>query len=104
MWSNQQGAVNIGRMLLYEANRLDWQGTVTVAGEATTEAGNTYPASRIRAGDWMLIEEDDWQSLQPVNSTGYDHSDLLTTVHIGAPPNSGEVLLAQLAAATDLLG
>jgi hypothetical protein len=101
--TNQEGALNIGRMLLAEANRVDWRGSTVVRGEATDSAGHKSPASHMRAGDRIVIEDDEEPSEHPIVKTSYVHDDLAASVDIGAPPDSAEVLLAQLEAATDLL-
>lgn len=101
--TNQEGALLIGQLLLAEANLVDWRGTVEVKGEATDDAGNTYPVDMMRAGDRVVTEDDEYPTERPVNSTSYQHDSMTDTVNIGAPPHRGEVLLAQLAAATDLI-
>lgn len=100
--SNQEGAVNIGRMLLAEANRINWRGKTTVKGEATDSAGIKHPTALMRAGDQIVVEDDEglWTP-QPINNTSHTQKDLTATVHMGAPPNSGEAFFAQLADATD---
>lgn len=102
--TNQEGALNIGRMLLAEGNRVDWTGQVSVRGEATDSAGNRYPTDRVKAGDQIVVEDEEglWEP-RAIASTSHNHDDLEVTVSVGAPPESGEVLLAQLVAATDLV-
>ena len=101
--TNQEGALNIGRMLLAERNRVDWRGEVEIKGEATDEAGNVRPARQVRAGDQIVVEDEEglWAP-RSIMGTNYDDS-LTVKASIGAPANRGEVLLAQLAAATDLV-
>jgi hypothetical protein len=102
--TNQEGALNIGRLLLAEANRIDWRGSTTIRGEATDDAGNKYPAREIKSGDQIVVEDDEglWEP-RPISHTSYQHSDLAVTVDIGATPHRGEVLLAQLVVATGLV-
>jgi len=55
--TSQQGAINIGTMILNERNRLDWRGSVQVSGEAEDEYGNKLPAALIRAGDRIVVSD-----------------------------------------------
>lgn len=101
--TNQEGAIRIGQVLLASANRLDWQGSVDVRGEATDAQGNKHPVSAMRAGDWLAMEDEEGLlEEQPVVKTSHSHSDLVTQVDIGRPPDTAEVLIGQLEAATDL--
>ena len=49
------------------------------------------------------IEEDDGMDTQPIISTSHSQDDLAVTLDIGAPAHRGDVLLAQLVAATEHL-
>ena len=100
--TNQDGAVLIGQLLLAEANRVDWRGTTKIQGEATDSADNTLPAYMVRAGDRIVIEDDEDPTERAINSTSYSHDDMTMTANSGASPHQLEVLLAQLAAVTDL--
>ena len=102
--TSQQGAINIGTMILNERNRLDWRGSVQVSGEAEDEYGNKLPAALIRAGDRIVISDSGDTTERTIVSTSYDHSSLTCTASIGATPDSLEALLGQLAAVTDLIG
>lgn len=101
--TTQQGAINIGTLILNERNRLDWRGSIEIQGEAEDQNGNVYPASLIRAGDRIVISDSGDPTERTIVSTSYDHSSLTCSASIGAPPDSLESLLGQLAAVTDLI-
>ena len=101
--TSQQGAINIGVLILNERNRLDWRGSVEIQGEAEDASGNTYPSYLIRAGDRIVIADSDDSTERTIVSTSYDHSSLTTNAAIGAAPDTLESLLGQLAAVTDLV-
>ena len=102
--TSQQGAINIGTMILNERNRLDWRGSVSITGEAEDENGNLFPAALIRAGDRIVVSDSGDTTARTIASTSYDHGSLTCTASIGATPDSLEALLGQLAAVTDLIG
>lgn len=100
--TSQQGAINCGVMILNERNRLDWRGSINIHGTARDANGNEYPAALVRAGDRIVVSDDDGAE-RTITSTSYDHDSLTCSASIGAPPDSLESLLAQLAAVTDLV-
>jgi hypothetical protein len=102
--TSQAGAVNIGKIILAERNRLRWRGGVEIQGEATDQNGNPYPVSQVRAGDNIVIEDDPDTRPRPINSTSYSHESLSLSASIGARPDSLEALLGRLAAVTGALG
>jgi len=101
--TTQQGAINIGTMILNERNRLRWRGSVELQGEVLDSNGSTYPVSEVRAGDQIVIGDDEDTSPRPVNSTTYEHSSQTVTATVGARPDSLEALLGQLSAVTERL-
>lgn len=100
--TSQNGAINIGRVLLNERNRLNWRGDLELQGEVIDSEGKIYPVHRIRAGDQIVVEDDDDIKPRPVNSTSYSHDNLSLTASLGAVPDTLDSLLARLAAVTDL--
>ena len=100
--TSQQGAVNIGKVMLNERNRLNWRGDLELQGEVLDSEGKTYPVHRIRAGDQIIVQDDDDKRPRPVNSTSYSHDNLSLTASLGAVPDRLDTLLARLAAVTDL--
>lgn len=98
-----QLAVNAGIMILNERNRMDWRGDISVTGEVEDQHGNRFPVSLIRAGDRIVVSDSPDTSPRTINSTSYDHASLTTTASIGAPPESLEAMLGQLALVTDLV-
>ena len=102
--TSQEGAVNIGKLILNERNRLVWRGSVELQGEVTDQNGNPYPVALVRAGDQIVIEDDADVTPKPIQSTAYNHSSLSLSASVGARPDSLEALLGRLAAVTDLFG
>ena len=100
--TSQQGAINIGQVILNERNRLNWRGDLELQGEVLDSEGKTYPVHRIRAGDQIIVQDDDDKRPRPVNSTSYSHDNLSLTASLGAVPDRLDTLLARLAAVTDL--
>ena len=100
--TSQQGAVNIGKVILNERNRLNWRGDLELQGDVLDSEGKTYPVHRIRAGDQIIVQDDDDKRPRPVNSTNYSHDNLSLTASLGAVPDRLDTLLARLAAVTDL--
>ena len=98
------GAINVGKLVLNERNRLNWRGSVEIQGEATDENGNPYPVALVRAGDQIVIEDDADLTPRPIQSTSYNHSSLSLSASVGARPDSLEALLGRLAGVTDLFG
>lgn len=100
--TSQNGAINIGRVLLNERNRLNWRGNVELQGEVMDSEGKIYPVHSVRAGDQIIVEDDDDKRPRPINSTTYNHDNLSLTASLGAVPDTLDSLLARLAAVTDL--
>ena len=102
--TTQEGAVNIGKLILNERNRLVWRGSVELQGEVTDENGNPYPVALVRAGDQIVIEDDADTTPKPIQSTSYNHASMSLSANVGARPDTLEALLGRLAAVTDLFG
>jgi hypothetical protein len=100
--TSQEGAINIGVLLLNERNRLDWRGSVELSGEVEDSSGNLYPVARVRAGDRIEFADDD--RTHTITSTTYDHGSLTTRCDIGAKPDTFGSMLEQLAAVTERIG
>lgn len=101
--TTQQGAINIGTMILNERNRLKWRGSLEIQGTVEDAAGNDVPAYEVRAGDQVVISDDPDTTPRPVNSTSYEHGSQTLTASIGARPDTLEALLGRLAVVTDLI-
>ena len=99
--TTQQGAINIGTLVLNERNRLQWRGNVELQGEVLDANGNTYPVSEVRAGDQIVIDDSEDLSPRPVNATTYEHSSMSTSASIGARADTLEALLSQLSAVSE---
>jgi hypothetical protein len=102
--TSQAGAVNIGKLILNERNRLKWRGSIQIQGEAFDQQGNPFPVHLVRAGDQIVIEDDSDPRPRPINSTSYSHDDLTLNANVGARPDTLEALLSNLALATELIG
>lgn len=100
--TSQAGAINIGRVILNERNRLNWRGDLELQGEVMDSEGKVYPVHRIRAGDRVIVQDDDDKRPRPINATTYNHDNLSLTASLGAVPDTLDSLLARLAAVTDL--
>lgn len=100
--TSQSGALNIGQVILNERNRLNWRGDLELQGEVMDSEGKIYPVHRIRAGDQVIVQDDDDKRPRPINSTTYNHDNLSLTASLGAVPDTLDSLLARLAAVTDL--
>lgn len=97
-----EGAVNIGQVILNERNRLNWRGDIELQGDVLDSEGKSHPVHRVRAGDQVIVQDDDDLRPRPINSTSYSHDNLSLTASLGAVPDSLDSLLARLAAVTDL--
>ena len=102
--TSQTGAINIGKLILNERNRLVWRGSVELQGEVTDENGNPYPVALVRAGDQIVIEDDADTRPKPIQSTSYNHAGNSLSANVGSRPDTLEALLGRLSAVTDLFG
>ena len=100
--TSQAGAINIGRVILNERNRLNWRGELELQGDVMDSEGKSYPVHRVRAGDQVIVQDDSDTRPRPINSTTYNHDNLSLTASLGAVPDTLDSLLARLAAVTDL--
>lgn len=91
--TSQAGALLIGQLILANANRMPWRGSVTVKGEATETGGQVHSAGLIRAGDRVVVEDDPDTRERFINSTSFDGQ--TASCSIGAQPDRLETLLAK---------
>lgn len=101
--TDQAGAILIGRLKLLDMNGDKRRGTVKVTEKAYDEAGNPHPAWMIRAGDQVVVEDDDDTAPRRIVSTSYDGGDTVTA-SIGSVPERTDALLGRLAMAADAAG
>lgn len=94
--TSEAGAVLIGQLILNKANTIFWRGDVTVKGWATTDEGEELPAALVRAGDYVIVEDED-QDTRPrrIVNTGYDPASETVSASCGAPPDYLDVLMAR---------
>lgn len=92
--TNQDGAVLIGQLLLRDANTRRYSGSVELKGEATDDVGNLWPVYLVRAGDYVIVEDDDDATPRKIVSTNYSGGTVTATLdNKGA---SIDALLARL--------
>lgn len=91
--TSQAGALLIGQMVLRARNIEAWRGSVTLSGEVQSEAGQVAPVAMVRAGDWLVVEDDEDQRPRRVVQTNYQDQTLQASV--GALPDHLDSLLAR---------
>ncbi len=89
------GALLIGQLILAERNRQEWRGNITVEDRIRDADGAWHPVSLIRAGDHIVVEDDDDPRPRRIVNTSYDSNTKKNSVSVGAPPDRLEVLLAR---------
>ncbi len=87
------GALLIGQLVLADANRKPWRGTITVKGSAVEQGGMAQPCGLVRAGDQCVVEDDPDTRVRQIVNTSYDGTNLSASV--GQPPDQLSVLLAR---------
>lgn len=87
------GATLIGQLILYNATNLKWRGSINIKQWAYDEAGNRFPCGLMRAGDTVVVEDDDDTAPRRIGNTSY--SAAAVSCSVGAQPNRLDVLLAR---------
>jgi hypothetical protein len=87
----EQDALQIGRAVLAEKNRIKYAGTLTATGYVRDRAGNPQPVAKVRAGDRICIS-----TLNEVNrlvvETDYDAESKVLRVAVDLPFSTLEAL------------
>lgn len=78
--TNEDGAVLIGQLLLKDANTRRYSGSVELEGEAMDDAGNLWPVYLVRAGDCVIVEDDDDTTPRKIVSTSYSGGTVTATL------------------------
>lgn len=90
------GAKLIGQLILADANQQKkWRGTVVMKGEVKDDAGNVYPAGRVRAGDSVIIEDDADTAPRRIVGTSYSADTRSVSCDVGVQPDRLATLLAR---------
>lgn len=97
-------AIEVGRIFLEEANRLDRSGQAIAVGYAMDDRGIVRPASQIRAGDGAVFVDAADSSERRVVRVTYDHSTRTASMDLDAPPEGLDALQERLAVELVRLG
>lgn len=100
--TTQEGAILIGQLLLAEANSKQRKGSIEIKGVANDEAGNEYPAYLVRAGDYVVVEDDEDTTPRKIVSTRY--ADRTVTCSLDNGKNTIDALIARLDSANRAAG
>ena len=94
--STAAGAQEVGRRFLLAANQLDTSGQAQLVGHVEDEYGFTWPASHVRAGDYIMAADAANPSYRRIVKASYDHDSRTTSVDLDAPPDALATLLERL--------
>ena len=100
--TKQDGAVLIGQLLLRDANRRRYSGSAELKGRVADEAGNRWPAYMVRAGDYVIVEDDEDTEPRKIVATTYSAG--TTTATLDNKAASIDVALERLAVASKPAG
>lgn len=100
--TSQDGAVLIGQLLLRDANRRRYSGSAELKGRVADEAGNRWPAYMVRAGDYVIVEDDEDTEPRKIVATTYSAG--TTTATLDNKAASIDVALERLAVASKPAG
>lgn len=92
--TSQDGAILIGRLILAFANSQQWRGDVTMRDVVRDSNGALYPVEMVRAGDFIVVEDD--YDTTPRKIVATSMGDRTLTASVGADPNALDVLLSRL--------
>lgn len=100
--TDSEGATVIGKVILAEANRDDWRGSITVSGDQR-DSGVPTPCYMIRSGDQVVVEDDQDTRTRRVIATDYDsRRKNEMQISVGQRPDRLDTLLAR--AGVSLMG
>lgn len=92
--TSTDGAILVGQMILRERNTEEWRGTITLTGEVQNDAGVWLPAAKVRAGDWIVVE-DDVEDTAPRRVVQTSYENQAVSASVGALPDHLDTLLAR---------
>jgi hypothetical protein len=87
----------VGGLVLAQAGTIRWRGSVNVQGWAEVDGGEVLPAALMRAGDYVIVEDDPAGDTRPrlVMNSQFGSDDGAAKLSVGAPPDYVDVLLAR---------
>lgn len=74
-----EGAILVGQVLLRDANTRRYSGSAELRGSVMDETGNRSPAYMVRAGDHVVVEDDEDTTPRKVVSTSYSNGSVSVT-------------------------
>lgn len=90
------GALAIGQIVLTDAKRQQWRGSVSIKKDAYDESGNKQAAAKVRAGDRVVIGDDPYDRTEKrITATSYDAATQTVEASVGTPPGWLDVVLAR---------
>lgn len=94
---NDEQAKLVAGLILAKSREERWRGSITIEGWGYDEAGVPIPADMARAGDWVIVEDDDSGDTAPrqMRNTSVDGVSKVASCSVGAPPDMLDVLLAR---------
>lgn len=93
-----EGAIEVGKRFLVEANRLDQSGQCELTGFVEDEAGIAWPVDEVRAGDEISFTDSSDTSYRRISATSYAHDSRTNSLTIDSPAPTMDALLARLGA------
>jgi hypothetical protein len=92
---NSLGAAElVGRLTLQTKNNRDWRGSITLKDTVQDEAGNEFSVGMVRAGDEIIVADDEDTKPRRIVSTSYGPNEVQASV--GAYPDEQAALLARI--------
>jgi hypothetical protein len=89
-------AALVGQVFLSQAKLLDTSGQAQLVGYVEDDKGVIWPASHVRAGDYISFVDASDTSSRRIVKASYDHSSRTTSIDLDAPPDGLSALLERL--------
>jgi hypothetical protein len=99
--TTEAGAILIGQLVMADRNNMEWRGDVKVVDQVRDETGTWYPVSLVRAGDYIVVEDDPDARPRRIVNTKYDSANRSNSLSVGARPDRLDTLLARLGVVLD---
>lgn len=90
------GAARIGAAALAELNRQRTPGRFTITGHIADAAGNWHQGWRVRAGDTILLEEDEADPIRVVHEASWSHDSRELTINADASSVTIDAIVADM--------
>lgn len=74
-----EGATLLGQLLMNDANTRRYSGSLDLKGEIQDDAGNLLPSYLVRAGDYVVMEDDETSTPRKIVSTQYSNGTVNAT-------------------------